>query len=201
MSYNESSSSGKAPVSVPRFQQRTSERAHLEGAFQPGNDMDYSSGLSSDPEHVAGSSPWASSSPKQGRDLASQGAAGPQSGTQQYGQVEGGQYSGRPSTSDSTTLAPSENGHVQDSPYHDQDRQPQHAQQQYQYAEQQLPPPAGGEQRRPEAQRYHRPPQQQRPPPQYKLQCKITGLERTGKKDPILKFDAYVCEQARGWAV
>lgn len=37
------------------------------------------------------------------------------------------------------------------------------------------------------------PTQQPRPKaPQYKLQAKITGLERTGKKDPILKFDVYV---------
>ncbi|KAH9827722.1 Vacuolar protein sorting-associated protein 17, partial [Teratosphaeria destructans] len=27
--------------------------------------------------------------------------------------------------------------------------------------------------------------------PQYKLQAKITGLERTGKRDPILRFDVY----------
>ena len=29
------------------------------------------------------------------------------------------------------------------------------------------------------------------PPP--RLQAKITGLERTGKKDPILRFDVHVC--------
>ncbi|KAI2626185.1 vacuolar protein sorting-associated protein Vps17 [Xylaria nigripes] len=34
--------------------------------------------------------------------------------------------------------------------------------------------------------------QPRRPPmPQYKLQAKITGLERTGKKDPILRFDVH----------
>jgi hypothetical protein len=27
----------------------------------------------------------------------------------------------------------------------------------------------------------------------YKLQAKITGLERTGRKDPILRFDVHVC--------
>jgi hypothetical protein len=32
-----------------------------------------------------------------------------------------------------------------------------------------------------------------RPPaPQYKLQAKITALERTGKKDPIIRFDVHV---------
>jgi hypothetical protein len=28
--------------------------------------------------------------------------------------------------------------------------------------------------------------------PQFRLQAKITGLERTGRKDPILRFDVYV---------
>jgi hypothetical protein len=30
------------------------------------------------------------------------------------------------------------------------------------------------------------------PQPQFRLQAKITGLERTGKKDPILRFDVHV---------
>lgn len=30
------------------------------------------------------------------------------------------------------------------------------------------------------------------PGPVYKIQAKITGLERTGKKDPILRFDVHV---------
>ena len=38
-----------------------------------------------------------------------------------------------------------------------------------------------------------RPPRQN--PPRYKLQAKITGLERTGRKDPILKFDVHVGAQ------
>lgn len=47
---------------------------------------------------------------------------------------------------------------------------------------------------RQEPQRYSsvRPKQQQTPGPQYKLQAKITGLERTGRKDPILRFDIHV---------
>jgi hypothetical protein len=52
------------------------------------------------------------------------------------------------------------------------------------------------ENRRPQsAARYHGAPPhhaQQRQQPQYKLQTKITGLERTGKKDAILRFDVYV---------
>ena len=29
--------------------------------------------------------------------------------------------------------------------------------------------------------------------PQYRLSAKVTGLERTGRKDPVLKFDVHVC--------
>ncbi len=49
---------------------------------------------------------------------------------------------------------------------------------------------------RAEPQRYHSTARQTQPPPQtpqYKLQAKITGLERTGRKDPILRFDIHVC--------
>lgn len=38
-----------------------------------------------------------------------------------------------------------------------------------------------------DAQQPRKPPQ-----PQFRLQAKITGLERTGKKDPILRFDVHV---------
>lgn len=42
--------------------------------------------------------------------------------------------------------------------------------------------------------RYHPGARQQSKPQQavYKIQAKITGLERTGKKDPILRFDVHV---------
>jgi hypothetical protein len=41
-------------------------------------------------------------------------------------------------------------------------------------------------------QRYHQTARQAQPAPQYKLQAKITGLERTGRKDPTLRFDVHV---------
>ncbi|KAF2400854.1 vacuolar protein sorting-associated protein Vps17 [Trichodelitschia bisporula] len=59
--------------------------------------------------------------------------------------------------------------------------QPQQPQQQ---------PGSPQQQPRSSSQRYHsgaRP----RPQTQYKLQAKVTGLERTGRKDPILRFDVY----------
>lgn len=60
-----------------------------------------------------------------------------------------------------------------------------------------LPPPAASS----EAESTQAPSEQSQPPeqprkpqgPQYRLQAKITGLERTGKKDPILRFDIHVC--------
>jgi hypothetical protein len=76
----------------------------------------------------------------------------------------------------------------------------QHQWQQHQQQAQQAPVQpdgqrgSGEENRRPQSARYHNiPPQQRQHMPQYKLQAKITGLERSGKKDPILKFDVYVC--------
>ena len=40
--------------------------------------------------------------------------------------------------------------------------------------------------------RYHGTKQGQRQPPAYKLQAKITSLERLGKKDPAIHFDVHV---------
>jgi hypothetical protein len=37
------------------------------------------------------------------------------------------------------------------------------------------------------------PTQKRKERPNYKLHAKITSLERNGRKDPILKFDVYVC--------
>lgn len=47
-----------------------------------------------------------------------------------------------------------------------------------------------------DARQYSRP-----PAPVYKIQGKITGLERTGKKDPVLRFDVHVSElfDQAGW--
>jgi hypothetical protein len=48
--------------------------------------------------------------------------------------------------------------------------------------------PSDGQEAQPaHGQRAQRPAQ-----PQYRLQAKITGLERTGKKDPVLRFDVHV---------
>jgi hypothetical protein len=69
-------------------------------------------------------------------------------------------------------------------------------QQQQQQQQQQEYYGAGDDNRRPQSGRYHnvpvQQPQQRQHLPQYKLQAKIAGLERTGKKDLILRFDVYV---------
>ncbi|KAK4225090.1 putative vacuolar protein sorting-associated protein 17 [Podospora fimiseda] len=79
---------------------------------------------------------------------------------------------------------------------------PQQQQQQQQHQpqhDQLLPKPAGEQVRHGEDQQQSHQPQsrqQQRQPrrpqaPQFRLQAKITGLERTGRKDPILRFDVH----------
>ena len=55
-------------------------------------------------------------------------------------------------------------------------------------------PQYASQQPRPGQIRYQSSARPQRPIPQYKLQAKITALERTGKKDPILRFDVHVCQ-------
>lgn len=55
--------------------------------------------------------------------------------------------------------------------------------------EEAAPAPAAAQGEQPKTQEQQRRPAQ----PQFRLQAKITGLERTGKKDPILRFDVHVC--------
>jgi len=256
---NPSSSSQSDKTAIPanlRFQRRTSERAFYEGAFKPGNNyintsdynnindstssshsnagMDYSAAMSSDPDHPAGSSPWASNSPSQSRtnignafnnDVPQNSLSQSQSpygggGASSYdrGSVEnlGG---ARPSTRGSSTLVGSENGDSTDSPYQphfqshasqsqvpgmrypssqQQDQQGQYQQQdQRQYQQNPRQQQQSGVSESTQPQRYHstRPhPQQQasKPGPQYKLHVKITGLERSGRKDAVFVFDAHV---------
>ena len=162
--------------------------------------MDYSS-LPNDPEHPGGPSPWASSPQHNRTSFAhpptSEIPSSPLPSQSPYGE-ESAQDHGYISEPDSTrpteTLAAShaaENGEQAH-------RQREPAQSNPSYAaqgQQQHPPPHGQqEHQRHEPQRYHHTARQQRQhQPQYKLQAKITGLERTGRKDPILRFDVYVC--------
>ena len=168
-----------------RFQRRTSERAFYEGALREGG-MDYPG---------AGTSPWASS-PDASRTSFQSDVPRADLPSPVYQQHEG-EASGSGPAPDGE-----EQPHEQSYPYpvqagswspeqQHQWQQRQRAQQEQQQQEQQRVP--GEENRRPQSARYHGvPPQQRQHMPQYKLQAKISGMERSGKKDPILKFDVYV---------
>lgn len=144
--------------------------------------MDYS-GLPTD-EHVVGSSPWASS-PDHNRTTF--GAPGDIPSTplpESAYTADQGTSSAEPSPAFNSQRPPTSEGQATNGAHEQQ--QPQQAQ----YTDQ--PPPQV--QQPPRGQRYHgqsatRPPRNQ---PVYKLQAKVTGLERTGKKDAIIRFDVYV---------
>lgn len=71
---------------------------------------------------------------------------------------------------------------------HPQSPQPQQHPDQYA----QSPAQQSHQQQRQEPQRYHGSQRQRQNVPHYKLHAKVTALERTGRKDPILRFDVYV---------
>jgi hypothetical protein len=139
--------------------------------------MDYSA---HDPDHPGGRDPWASS-PQANRSSFGQpptndipssplpSQASPyREGGEQHGYMGDQDAHSRPGT------APENGDHEQEPQRSGQDA-PRSAQ------------PQQGQQ----PQRYHgtRPQRQQQ---HYKLQAKVTGLERNGKKDPVLRFDVYV---------
>jgi len=166
--------------------------------------MDYSASIHED--HPAGTSPWGSSpvaSPQHPR-TSSFGAHGDvppsptpyasnqsNSGFSQDDTLGGGSYQepgssvGEGSVTESDGQRPDTADSIRSQPEHQQ-AYPGQAPPQSQYQAQA---------HRGEPQRYHQPNRQAQQPqaPQYKLQAKITGLERTGRKDPILRFDVHVC--------
>ena len=189
-------SRGKRPVEpqqsqpVLRFQRRTSERAFLEGSYRerPSTPrMDYSA--------VSSSSPWASS-PEASRQSFGDGNVSredmPPPAVSQSNAGLGIERTGSGwDQEQQRQWQPQNEAHAQQQ----QQQQPPQQQQQQQDYQEGGQRQTAGENRRPQsAARYHGAaphPAQQRQP-QYKLQTKITGLERTGKKDAILRFDVYV---------
>ena len=178
--------------------------------------MDYSQ-LPNDPDHPAGTSPWQSSPQTPSRtSYNSQGGnsvpSSPETAQSPY--ASEGQQASQNDDSDQETLvstngryhrlqagsAPTQNGHSPDlserlqSPplteqgfighQYEQQHQPQ-PQRQPSY---QQPQRATGPNRYQSGNRAA----QRQNLPQYKLHAKITGLERTGKKDLILRFDVHV---------
>lgn len=206
-----SSSTDKGKAAVPavprnlRFQRRQSERAYLEDQYRD---------ASPSMEYPAGTSPWASSPEASrhsfgGDDVPRQDLPAPAvqdpgqqheggaSASAQYANGSGEQQ--QPPRGSVYSYQPGGPGSWSPDQQHQQPHWPQQAQYQQQqphHHPHQQQQEHAEENRRPQSGRYHNlPPQQQQPRqpmPQYKLQAKITGLERTGKKDLILKFDVYV---------
>lgn len=138
--------------------------------------MDYRSSITDD-EHPAGASPWGSSPPVSPRR---NGSSYPYEAAAQ--DTSNGFAQDQPDTSaiqrpDTASSAASTTDYNSSQPSEEQ----QPAEASHPHAQ---PKPQGQEQQ----QQYIRRPAG----PQYKLQAKITGLERTGRKDPILRFDVHV---------
>jgi hypothetical protein len=163
--------------------------------------MDYTA----EADALHGSSPWGSSSPRASRNFPQNA---PDSSPDSPQPVRGHSYNqsqdsipespylpppgqsatsvpgeGRIGGEGSQGLQPAEGSeHPQAAAIHHPQNQVQQPGQQYSEQPQQ----------RPGAARYHGT-RQSRPVPQYKLQAKVTALERTGRKDPVIRFDVYVC--------
>jgi hypothetical protein len=181
--------------------------------------MDYST-VSSDLEQPGGTSPWASTSPRADRSTfshpTSDTSSSPTPGQQQTPSRPGnGSPSANRFPSVSTNVSTSSAGLAAadddtDSP--DLSEQLQSAQlgdpdylgdheptpfqqqqaQQAQQAQQEAQRYGAQQQQRYAAARYQPGQRPQRPMPAYKLHAKITALERTGRKDPVLRFDVHV---------
>ncbi len=166
--------------------------------------MDYSS-LQDDPEHPTESSPWSTSPrvtrsgflPQSGSDLQSSDTSGGAftSSEQDLRQSQSSLTDHEVSSPEASARFPSakdflpENGETASTPNFERRAEygaPGYGGQPQPY--QARPELAGGPNRYSSAGR----PVSRGAAPQYKLQAKITGLERTGRKDLILRFDVHV---------
>jgi hypothetical protein len=163
----------------------------------PDQAMDYS-GATADTDALAGSSPWGSSSPRAGRTPyapAPQTPNVPDSPTQQPGHQHThsqDSISANPFANETGIASPPSNpSEPQTQPSATQEAPAQEVPQAQEQPPQQYAASQPHPQMRPAAARYHSA-RQQRPVPAYKLQAKVTALERTGRKDPVIRFDVYV---------
>ncbi len=181
--------------------------------------MDYS--LPNDPDLPAGTSPWQSSPQHLRRnDSMSESGSVPssplakhspyRSESQQQGHGAfidperlagnnggfGSDRVGELSGPGQNASAQNTSGGDQSSPAAEQDSHGRRRQQQQQPMPPQLDrqPQAQQQQRAAGPNRYHSSarPTARQALPQYKLQAKVTGLERTGRKDPAVRFDVHV---------
>ncbi|WEW56542.1 Vacuolar protein sorting-associated protein 17 [Emydomyces testavorans] len=150
--------------------------------------MDYSS-ISHDPDHSGGTSPWGSSSPRADRTFPPSVADAPPSPFPQqhdspYTDVPEHMRSSTASGPNSPDLSEHlQNAQIDESNYVEGQPRRTHPQSPQNQALTRIQAPA----RYQTGARQHA----RQSAPQYKLQAKITGLERTGKKDPILRFDVH----------
>lgn len=162
--------------------------------------MDYSS-IHEDTEDAATNSPWATSPQRSKNGFGDTSASNespsptpalPQSSYLSNGASQRTNPSNEDSSQQKNTTAQSSGYSARNETANLPNRPQQNAQRQDQgYREQQSQSHSQG---------LARPQPQQRQPsnrssqglPQYKLQPKLTGLERQGRKDPILRFDIYV---------
>ncbi|ESZ99482.1 vacuolar protein sorting-associated protein vps17 [Sclerotinia borealis F-4128] len=168
--------------------------------------MDYSASIN-DADNPAGASPWGSSptgSPQHTRtstfptrDIVSPTPYNPNqpgSATRPQEDVMGAGGFNRPDSSAGASVSDVESRRPDTAESTQSDAEAQQGfGQQYQQQTASQPQYSAG-QHRPEPQRYHHSATRQAhhaTAPHYKLQAKITGLERTGRKDPILRFDVH----------
>ena len=182
--------------------------------------MDYSS-LPNDPDHPAGADPWQSSpqhnrttfNPRESTDVPSSPLAkhAPATPEPEPHNDEEGSYdeplsppiqdqppqrngAGRAPAGQESRSSPDTRSNIrfQDQPLTEEElRQKQLYEQRQQERYQQAL--HAQQHQRGQPGRYHQQGARQgQRPPQYKLQAKVTGLERTGKKDPAIRFDIHV---------
>lgn len=143
--------------------------------------MDYST-ITNDPDHPTDGSPWGSPRAERGTFPTSNNdiPSSPLPGQEQSADQSGRGLNGEPQSPDlSAQLQSAQLG----DPDYPQEQSPFAAQQSLS-PQHQSPNPA-----------HYQTEQRQNPRPSgptYKIQGKITGLERTGKKDPILRFEVHV---------
>lgn len=177
--------------------------------------MDYSN-VSNDLDNAGGSSPWATTSPRSDRDMfahvtgeSSPSPPSPVPGEHEQSGDQSPTSSRYPSVATNVTPtagpvsaedevdSPDLSERLQSAQLGDPDYLVEHERSPYhQHLQAQQ---YSAESPRQTAARYQQQgPKPQRPVPVYKLQAKITALERTGRKDPILRFDVHV-RQTMHW--
>jgi hypothetical protein len=181
--------------------------------------MDYSQ-IPNDPDNPAGTSPWQSSPQQSSRPSFVTGSEPPSPVARNSTHRNGMSRPSQDESSDEGTLVAKRSTHTTDEDSEQSQAATEHEpsspdlstrlqsppltegefeghQQQYLQQQHQQRQESYQQQQRPS--RYQGGTRPRQNIPQYKLQAKITGLERTDRKDPILRFDVHVSlEKMRG---